>query len=693
MHNLLKRQIKRHFNNYSIPEELKAFLQDVDNAYIQSDTDRLMLERSLELTSQELLQANQEIRESEERVRTLMNAMPDIVCLKDGEGRWLEANDFNLKLLQLQGVSYHGKKDSELADFSTFYRNIFLSNEKSDERVWQAKVITRGEVTIPRPNGTNLVFDIIKVPLFYPDGRRKGLVLIGRDITDRKTAEEALNREMHFTKTIIEASPAFFVAIEADGRIILMNKSMLTALGYAEDDVIGKDYLTDFVPNDEREMLNKIFDQLVIKKEATLNENHVLTKDGRTLLVEWHSMPVINDKSEFEYFFGVGIDITERKKLESQLIQARKMEAVGTLAGGIAHNFNNLLTVMQGYISLMLMDFDEKHMNNKYLKNIEEQIQSGARLTRQLLGFARSGKYEVRPINLNDIIEKTAILFGHTKKEVIIQKKFEKDLWIVEIDQGQIEQSLLNLFVNAWQAMPGGGTLNLETGNILLQESFTRVHYCKPGKYVKVSVADTGVGIDEEKKERIFDPFFTTKELGHGTGLGLASVYGIIKSHGGIIDVYSSKGHGSTFNIYLPASGKQMESLSPIPERIQLGEGTILLVDDEEVVIDVCVKLLYALGYKAHVAKSGKEAVEIYKLKKDEIDLVILDIIMPGQGGVEVYYALKEIKSDVKILLSSGYTIDENTRELMDHGCRGFIQKPYTIHELSNKILDVLKTQ
>ena len=694
MHNLLKRQIKRHFRiDELIPEVVKSFLKDIDDAYIASDNDRLMLERSLDLSSHELMQANQEIRHNEEQLHTLINAMPDIICLKDGVGRWLEANDFYLQLLLLDGVNYKGKKDSELADYSPYYSNIFLEAEKSDEKTWLSRKITRKEQTIPRPERINLIFDIIIVPLFYHDGKRKGIVLIGRDITDRKMAEDALQREMRFTKTIIESSPAFFVAIKKDGNIVLINHSMTSALGYTEDEVIGKDFLSTFIPENDWETLIEIFKKVCKMNLPTANENYILKKDGQKLLIEWHGIPIRSEKREFEYFLGVGLDVTEKKKLELQLNQARKMEAVGTLAGGIAHNFNNLLTGMQGYISLILMDIDSKNPHYKMLKSIEEQIQSGARLTRQILGFARGGNYEVKPININEIIEKTATMFGHTKKEVVIQKKFDNNLWTVEIDQGQIEQALLNLFVNAWQAMPRGGSLFLETTNIILQESFTRLYYCNPGKYVKITVTDTGIGIDDEKKERIFEPFYTTKEVGHGTGLGLASVYGIIKSHGGIIDVKSEKGQGTTFSIYLPATEKKTEKLANKSETVQMGTGTILLVDDEQVIADVTSKLIANLGYNVIVARSGMEAINIYKEKRSRIDLIILDIVMPGMSGRETFEALSKINPEIKVILSSGYTLDENAQKLLKQGCCAFIQKPFTIHELSTKVWDALKKQ
>jgi signal transduction histidine kinase/ActR/RegA family two-component response regulator len=383
-------------------------------------------------------------------------------------------------------------------------------------------------------------------------------------------------------------------------------------------------------------------------------------------------------------------DITEKKKLEAQFLQAQKMEAVGTLAGGIAHDFNNLLMGIQGHTSLIILGVDPSHRHYKMLKSIEEQVKSGADLTWQLLSFARGGKYEVKPADLNAIIKKTSSMFGRTRKEITIYKNFQQDLWPVEVDRGQIEQVLLNLYLNAWQAMPSGGLLSLETKNVTLDENYSKSFYVKPGNYVKISVADTGVGMDEKTQRRIFEPFFTTREMGRGTGLGLATAYGIIKGHGGVINVYSEKGHGATFNIYLPVSEKKVEKEGKSSEELLRGKETILLVDDEEVVLNVSRMVLERLGYKVLMARNGQEAIEVYKTKKEEIDLVILDLIMPTMGGEKTFDLLKTINPDLKVILSSGYSLNGQAAQIMERGCKGFIQKPFGAGELSQKIREVL---
>jgi two-component system cell cycle sensor histidine kinase/response regulator CckA len=417
----------------------------------------------------------------------------------------------------------------------------------------------------------------------------------------------------------------------------------------------------------------------------------MLHKDGSERIFNISGAPNADLKGNVTGIVGILQDITEQKRLESQLLQAQKMEAVGTLAGGIAHDFNNLLMGIQGYASLMSLDMDATHPLYDKLKGIEDQVGSGAELTKQLLGFARGGKYEISVTDLNDIMRRTCSMFGRARKEITIHSNYKDNIWAVEVDRGQMEQVLLNIYVNAWQAMPSGGDLYLETDNVFLNKEFTKRYGAKPGRYVRVAVTDTGIGMDEQTKERIFEPFFTTKEMGRGTGLGLASVYGIINSHNGIIEVQSEKGHGATFTIYLPASDKEVVKEKPVTTDIVKGGGTILLVDDEDVIVDVGSEMLEVLGYKVSVAKSGWKAIEIYKEKRNEIDMVILDMIMPEMDGRETFDILKSIDPSVKVILSSGYSVDARTTSMMEQGCYGFIQKPYSMNTLSQKVKEVLE--
>jgi len=418
--------------------------------------------------------------------------------------------------------------------------------------------------------------------------------------------------------------------------------------------------------------------------------------NGTIIWVENYSRTVRDAEGGILYYEGSLIDVTKRKKLEAQWQHAQRMESIGTLAGGIAHDFNNLMMGIQGNISLLLFDIDSSFPHYKKLKNIEESIKSGARLTSQLLGYARKGKYEARRLVLNQIIDESAETFGRTRKEITINRRFESDLSEIEADRTQIEQILFNLFINAADAMPGGGDLTLKTTNINSQDMTDKQYKPVAANYVMLQVTDTGEGMDTKTLERIFDPFFTTKGLGRGTGLGLASVYGIIKAHGGYIDVDSEQGVGTTFHIYFPAIDKSnIHSHIPHkgPNRIKPGKGTILMVDDEEIIIDVSIEMLEKIGYRVLKALSGKEAISEYQASSAKIDLVILDLIMPKISGSEVYDKLKEINPQVKVLLSSGYSVDGQATEILKRGCNGFIQKPFNMEELSRKVNEILDSK
>jgi signal transduction histidine kinase/ActR/RegA family two-component response regulator len=414
----------------------------------------------------------------------------------------------------------------------------------------------------------------------------------------------------------------------------------------------------------------------------------MINKSGDELLVQINAVLITWERKPATINFIR--DITEQKRLEAQLQQAQKMESMGTLAGGIAHDFNNLLMGIQGRASLMMMDTDSSHPYNEHLKGIDDYVKSAAELTKQLLGFARGGKYEVKAIDLNEFIKKQNSMFGRARKEINIRGRYEKNLWTVDVDQGQIEQVLLNIYVNAWHAMLGGGDLFVQTENIVIDENYVKPYHVETGRYVKISVTDNGVGMDEATKQRIFDPFFTTKEIGRGTGLGLASAYGIIKNHKGFINVYSEKGEGTTFNIYFPASEKEAVKEKEKDEELIRGTETVFLVDDEDIILDVAKDILKTLGYKVLLARGGVEALQVYKKNQDKIDMVILDMIMPDIGGGETYDKLKEINPGIKVLLSSGYSINGQATEILERGCNGFIQKPFYMIDLSQKLREIL---
>ena len=507
------------------------------------------------------------------------------------------------------------------------------------------------------------------------------------EISERKLTEEALRDSEEKYRLVVEnASDAILIA--QDQYVKFANSRATILSGYTKEELTSFPFLEFIHPEDRETVMERYTKKIHGEDSPESYPLRIITKQGdavsmelRSILIAWEGRPATLNFLR---------DITQQKKLEEQLLHARKMEAIGTLAGGVAHDFNNLLMGILGYTSLLLMHTEKTHPHYEKLKRIEQQVESGAELTKQLLGFARGGKYEVRPADLNELVRQSSDMFGRTKKEITIQKKLQPELYLVEMDRGQIEQVLLNLYVNAWHAMPSGGDLFIETRNIIIDEKFGRLYDLSPGEYVRITVTDNGVGMDEATQKRIFEPFFTTKELGRGAGLGLASAYGIIRNHNGIINVYSEKGHGTTFSIYLPASKKVRITDEKQEVKIMRGGETILFVDDEEINTDVVGSLLETLGYTVLIAKNGQDALKLYKKDHQAIHLVILDMIMPGMGGSETFEKLKEINPEVKVILSSGYSINGQAAEILERGCKGFIQKPFSIDEVSRKIREVL---
>jgi len=511
-------------------------------------------------------------------------------------------------------------------------------------------------------------------------------------LANLKNAEE----QSRYKELLENVDDAVYI-LDREGNVLEANEAAYAQLGYSPEQFFELN-LTNLIPADDAGL---IIDQLgkdiehQAPQKITVETSHAKI-DGDPIPVEIHSRAI--SYRGRNVILNVARDITARRKaenekkhLESQLIHSQKMEAVGTLAGGIAHDFNNLLMGIQGYISLMRLQTDPEDPNDEYIQGIETAVMNAANLTNQLLGFARKGKYSLIPTSLNSIVENSSKMFTRTRKEIPTHKKLQANLWSVKVDPGQIEQVLINLYLNAWHAMPDGGDIYIQTENVCLSEE-----YCKPfevpqGNYVKVSVTDTGMGIEPDIIERIFEPFFTTKEVGKGTGLGLASAYGIIKNHNGIIRVYSEKNHGTTFNLYLPASNLEEVDDIKISTEMVKGNEAILLVDDEKNTIQVEELMLRKLGYQVTPALGGKEAVKLYKEKMVDFDLVALDMIMPEMNGKDTYDALKKINPAVKVLLVSGYSQNKQIDELMDQGCHGFIQKPFDIVQLSQKLREVLE--
>lgn len=633
------------------------------------------------------VEAEKSLRESEDRFRQLNELSFSGIFIHD-QGLVLTCNS---ELCRITGYGHDEILGKDGLHFCApeYRRQVLKKIRSGDEHSY--------EIAVFRKDGTRLPVEIHakKIPYHGRDAR----VVELRDISERKKTEDALKKsriryrqlykdahkaeEMY--QSLLNSSADAIVLMDADFKVHFVNPAFTNIFGWTLAEMTtGKlQYIPKPLKPAYHELLKKV---LELDHPIHGFETQRYTKDGRLLDVSLSASRYLDHAGDIAGISLILRDISDAKRYQYHMAQAQRMESLGTLAGGVAHDFNNLLMGIQGRLSLLMLHKDDTDPEYKHLKEIEDYINRAADLTQQMLGIARTGKYEVKPTDINEIIKTQNRMFGRTRKEISIHETFDNDLLTAEVDQRQIDQVLLNIYVNASHAMPKGGDLYVRTENTVLDNELTAPHNVEPGKYVKISITDTGVGMDKATAKRVFEPFFSTKERGRGTGLGLASAYGIIKNHDGLITVYSEKGKGTTFNIYLPASVKAAETEQIINSDILEGAGTILLVDDEEMILSVAEEMICALGYTVLTARSGQEAIDLYQEHKDEIHMVVLDLIMPGMGGGEVFDHLKSIDRDVIVLLSSGYSIDGQASSIIKRGCRGFIQKPFSIQELSQKI-------
>ncbi len=628
--------------------------------------------------------AEEELKESERRFRDILENTLEWVWETDANGKYTYASPIVEQLI--------GYKPKEV--FEKHFYDLFHPEDREQLKKAAFEVFSKKEPFQEfmnrnvHKNGKTVWLSTSGVPILDKTGKLLGYRGADTDVTDRKRTEEALRESEERYRTVLEASPDPIVAYDMEGKVIYLNPAFTRVFGWTQEELLDKKM--DYVPEENWPETQQMIDRVQAGKSFSGINSRRYTKQRKIVDVSISVATYLNRD-------GVPIgsvhtirDITERKRLEAQLQQAQKLESIGTLAGGIAHDFNNLLMGIQGNISLMLMDMGSKSPHSERLKNIENQVQSGVRLTSHLLGYARKGRYEVKPIDLNQLVEEISDAFGRTKKEITIHRELAKNLFTVEADLGQIEQVFLNLFVNAADAMPGGGDLILKTMNTTHKDMKGKLYDPKPGNYVLLTVTDTGTGMYKKILDRIFDPFFTTKGIGRGTGLGLSSAYGIIKGHGGYIDVDSKRGRGTSFSIYLPASEKRARKAVRRADQLIKGTEIVLLIDDEEEIRQVGKELLETMGYQVLLAKDGKEAIKLYKKHRDDIEIVLLDMVMPNMGGGETYDTMKKINPEIKVLLFSGYSIDGEATEILERGCNGFLQKPFTMKKLSQSIREIL---
>ncbi len=641
------------------------------------------------------------IRENERRLSTLMSNLPGMAyrCLND--------KDWTMEFVSEGCLALTGYKPADLVKNQ---RISFadLIHPQDREHVWD--VVQSG---VQNKNKYQITYRITTTDgkikwvweqgqgVFSESGDLLALEGLITDITERKRIEEELQKEKEFSQTLVHNSPTFFVAISSTGKIIMMNDTLLQALGYTKNEVVGRDYLTTFVPESNRESLSKVFAQLTHLKKNTINENYILAKDGRRLLVEWHGTTVFKKGNEFDYFFGVGIDITERRRLEEereklqeQLTQAQKMESVGRLAGGVAHDFNNMLGVILGRAEIAMMKADPAQPSYKDLQEIRKAAERSADLTRQLLAFARKQTIAPQVLDLNEVVEgMLKMLRRLIGEDIDLVWLPDAALWPVKMDTTQIDQILANLCVNARDAISGVGKVIIETGATIFDKAHCANHPgFIPGEYVLLAVSDNGSGMDKDTLDKLFEPFFTTKAMGKGTGLGLATVYGIVKQNNGFINVYSEPGQGTTFRIYLPRHvGKAGLLLADeITDTAAPGNETILLTEDEPAILEMTTLMLQHLGYTVLPAGTPGEAIRLAGEHRGKIHLLMTDVVMPEMNGRDLARNILSLYPDIKRLFMSGYTANTIAHHgVLDDGVH-FIQKPFSLNDLAAKLRETL---
>ncbi|NQT18067.1 MAG: PAS domain S-box protein [Planctomycetes bacterium] len=544
------------------------------------------------------------------------------------------------------------------------------------------------ERDIVTKDGTHRPVRMAFLPVKDPDGNVPCVMEVAEDKTAERNTEAKLaernrlltERETRRLASLTQTVTDAIILVGTDLKITVWNPGAERIFGYTADEATGRQINMIHTSEEDVAEIHKA----LLEKGEFISEKTCRKKNGAPIDIAISVSCQADDDGNIEGFLGFVKDITELRQTQQQLFQAQKMESIGTLAGGIAHDFNNILSSILGHASFLKEAITPDSELYTDIERIESAALTGAGLTRQLLGFARGGKYQPRPMCLNDVVSDTIEMLSRTVgKNIVLRKSLHPDLWTVEADRTQMQQVLMNLCINSRDAMLEGGTLLIETGNVELSQEDIMTTYgsARPGRHVRLSVNDTGAGMDEETRRRAFEPFFSRNE--RGSGLGLATVYGIVRNHGGFTTLYSEPGKGTTVRVYLPVIETVAEEKNRPALEVLTGTETILIIDDEPSVQQVLARMLERMGYPVLVAASGGEGLAAYAANKDKIDLILLDMLLPDMPGEEVFDRLKETSPDVRVLLSSGFSETEPAIGAQKRGALGFLEKPYTISELS----------
>jgi PAS domain S-box-containing protein len=626
----------------------------------------------------------QALKESEERHRAIFDNASVGIDLVNRQGRFLEVNNTLSKFL-----GYTPGELEHLTMFDVTHPEDASRSKEMHETLVQGETGSyRFEKRYVRKDGSVFWADTAVSAIRGADGQYRATVGVIRDISQRKKSQEARTR----LAAAVEQAAESVEITDPQGTIVYVNPAFARTTGYSLEEALGNNPRILKSGNHDEKFYKRMWKTLTDGKPWT---GHFINKkkDGTLFEEDVSISPVKDDSGKLVNYVAVKRDVTKEVSLQKQLLQAQKMEAIGTLTGGIAHDFNNLLQVTLGYSELLLTEKSEKDRDYADLQKICQASRSGAELVRSLLTFSRKVEPLPVPINLNNQVQHTEKLLRRTIPRMInIRLELSEDLARTNADPGQIEQVIMNLSVNARDAMGEDGTLTIRTENVTLDEEYCQLNVeAQPGDYVLLSVADTGSGMDPETLTHIFEPFYTTKELGKGTGLGLAIVYGIVKQHGGHITCYSEVGKGTTFRVCLPAIESQVEpEVDKTAVMPAFGTETLLLVDDEDPLRVLGERILTKSGYTVLIAANGEEALALYNEKKEQISLVILDLVMPTMGGKDCLHELLKIDPAVKVLIASGYAGEETTKECVRLGAKGFVSKPFKMKELLQQVRKVL---